>query len=98
MTAGAGRAVMAGVIAKGRPVMIDPFPLRFGRRIIGSHGGSIQPDRDIPRAARLCRQSALKLEEQITHRLPLEQVNAAIELVKAGQAGRCALLMDEESR
>lgn len=94
-TAPAGRTVMAGVIHHERPVAIDPYPLHFGRRLIGSHGGATNPDRDIPRYAALYAQGALKLEEQITHRFRLEQINDAVDAVRTGCAGKCVITMGD---
>lgn len=95
VTGPAGRTVMAGVIPHERPVTIDPYPLHFGRRMIGSHGGATNPDRDIPRYAALAAQGALKLEEQITHRFRLEQINDAVEVVRAGSGGKCVITMGD---
>ena len=67
---------------------IDSFPLHFGRRIFGSHGGETQPDVDIPRYIQLYRQGRLKLDEQITHRYSLDEINQAVEVLRKGSAGR----------
>ena len=93
-TANDGTTVFAGVPHHREQITIDSFPLHFGRRVIGSHGGDTQPDRDIPRFAQLYRLGKLKLEEQISHRFTLDQVNEAIELVKDGGAGRCLISME----
>jgi S-(hydroxymethyl)glutathione dehydrogenase/alcohol dehydrogenase len=71
---------------------IDSFPLHFGRRIIGSHGGDTVPDVDIPRYLDLYRLGKLKLDQLISARFPLAEINRAVELVRDGQAcGRCLL-------
>ena len=75
---------------------IDSFPIHFGRRLVGVHGGDTKPDTDIPRYLALYRRGALKLDEQITHRLPLERLNEAIALVQKGEAGRCVLENSEQ--
>jgi len=95
LTSQAGRTVMAGVIPHERPVTIDPYPLHFGRRLTGSHGGATNPDRDIPRYVALAAQGALTLEEQITHRFRLEQINEAFNAVRAGAGGKCVITMGD---
>ena len=90
-TASSGRTIMAGVLDHQAPITIDAFPLHFGRRIIGSHGGGTRPDLDIPRYLQLHRLARLKLEEQITHRYPLTRINEAIDSVRKGGAGKCVL-------
>jgi S-(hydroxymethyl)glutathione dehydrogenase/alcohol dehydrogenase len=67
--------------------------LHMGRRVVGSHGGNTVPDVDIPRVARLYQMGKFKIDEQISHELPLEQVNEAIQLVRGGSADRCVLKM-----
>ncbi len=93
LTSHTGMTVLAGVPAQEDRLTLDSFPLHFGRRIIGSHGGDTRPDLDIPRAIRLYRNGRLKLEEQITHRFTLDHINEAMELVERGEAARCVIAM-----
>lgn len=88
-----GTTVLAGVPHHEERITIDSFPLHFGRRILGSHGGNTQPDVDIPRYLQLYNQGNLKLDELITSRYRLGEINEAIETVKNGQAGRCIVSM-----
>ena len=93
MTSKTGKTVMAGVLHHEKPITIDAFPLHFGRQIIGSHGGDTQPDVDIPRYIRLYQLGKLKLDEQITHRYGLDDINKAIDVVQKGEAGKCLISM-----
>lgn len=87
-----GLTVFSGVPFAGDRMSIDSFPLHFGRRMIGSHGGDTVPDVDIPRYLDLYRLGKLKLDELISARFPLTEINRAVELVRDGQAcGRCLL-------
>lgn len=88
-----GKTVLAGVLHHERPITIDAFPLHSGRQIIGSHGGNTNPDADIPRYVRLYQLGKLKLDEQITHRFPLDAINEAVAVVERGDAGRCVISM-----
>ena len=92
-TSNTGTTIFAGVPDHRDRISIDSFPLHFGRRLIGSHGGDTRPDVDIPRYLQLYGLGKLKLDEQISHRFPLAQINRAIDMVKGGQAGRCLISM-----
>lgn len=59
-----------------------------GHRIIWSQGGGFKPSSMIPRYLNLWRSGALDLTGIVSHRLPLEDINTGLDLVRAGQAGR----------
>lgn len=95
-TSDKGTTIFAGVPFENDRLAIDSFPLHFGRRVIGSHGGETIPDSDIPRYLELYRLGKLKLSELITHRFPLDQINDAVETVRNGRTcGRCLIFMGE---
>jgi len=90
----AGITILCGVPFATDRLSIDSFPLHMGRRVIGSHGGDTVPDVDIPRYFELYRLGKLRLEELITNRFKLVEINQAVETVRAGQAcGRCLVEM-----
>ncbi len=93
-TSHTGKTILAGVPSHDDRMNIDSFPLHFGRQVTGVHGGDTKPDVDIPRYLRLYTLGKLKLDEQITHRMPLDQINAALDIVRNGKAGRCVIVMD----
>jgi len=86
-----GRTIFAGVPTLDEQITIDSFPLHFGRRMIGSHGGETRPEVDIDRYLKLYRLGKLKLKEQITHRYSLDQINDGISQVRKGEVGRCLI-------
>jgi S-(hydroxymethyl)glutathione dehydrogenase/alcohol dehydrogenase len=92
VTSHTGRTILAGVPFHEEAITIDSFPLHFGRTISGVHGGDTNPDVDIPRYVRLYERGKLRLNEQITHRYPLDAVNEAVEQVRLGRAGRCLIV------
>jgi S-(hydroxymethyl)glutathione dehydrogenase / alcohol dehydrogenase len=65
------------------------------RRILGSSMGSTRLSVDIPRLIGLYRQGRLKLDELVTARYPLEQINEAIASTNRGEALRNLIIMDE---
>lgn len=93
VTSNTGKTILVGVPHHQERMTIDSFPLHFGRRIIGSHGGDTRPDVDIPRYIKLYRLGRLKLDEQITHRYHLDDINEAVEVLRKAEAGRCVITM-----
>jgi S-(hydroxymethyl)glutathione dehydrogenase / alcohol dehydrogenase len=90
LAAADGRVILAGVPQHGRDAVIDTLPLHFGKVLTGSHGGEAEPARDIPRYLRLIAAGRLDLRPLVTDRVDLDQVNEAIERLRAGQVvGRC---------
>jgi Zn-dependent alcohol dehydrogenase len=63
--------------------------------MIGSHGGETKPDVDIPRYVQLYKLGKLKLDEQISRRFGLDDINDAVETVRSGEAGRCLISMTQ---
>jgi S-(hydroxymethyl)glutathione dehydrogenase/alcohol dehydrogenase len=91
-----GVTVLCGVPLAVDRLAIDSFPLHMGRRLIGSHGGDAVPDTDIPRYVALYKQGKLRLDELITNRFGLADINQAVEIVRAGRAcGRCVIEMGQ---
>jgi len=91
---GTGRMVLVGQPRQEECLNIPRFRRHYqGKTVLDSQGGLTEPARDIPRYLDLYRAGKLPLEHFITHRFPLEQVNEAIEAIKAGGVGRCILTM-----
>lgn len=88
---GGGVAVLAGNPPFGEKIEIDPFDLIRGKKIIGTTGGSIVPDRDIPIFVDLYMQGKLPLSPMISHVFELEQINEAFSHLENGEAGRVVL-------
>ena len=59
-----------------------------GQRILGSKMGSARPRVDVPKLVELYQQDRLKLDELITNRYPLEDINEAIASVNRAEALR----------
>jgi len=92
LLADGGRFVMVGQPKPGESFRVDNalnlFHGEQGKRIIATQGGGFRPSRDIARYVQLWRSGALNLDGVISHRFSLEKINDAIDLVRAGQAGR----------
>lgn len=87
-----GRVVLVGVPRKGNEIQVHSLPLHFGKIVTGSHGGESIPQDDIPRYHNMYLANKIFLEELITEKYSLEDVNIAIESMRSGQAsGRCLI-------
>jgi Zn-dependent alcohol dehydrogenase len=89
-----GAIVLVGMPNAGdtAPVDVADFVWR-GQRILGSNIGSTRPNIDVPRLAEHYRQGRLRLDELITARYPLTQINAALESMERGEALRNVLVL-----
>jgi Zn-dependent alcohol dehydrogenase len=68
--------------------------VRGERRVLGSVYGSSQPERDFPSTLELYREGRLPLDRLISHRLGLDEVGRAFELMTSGEALRIVLDLD----
>ena len=92
-----GRIMLVGVPSPQDPVQLDSLPLHFGKKLLGSHGGSTLPHKDIPRYLRLCQHNKLDLDALISEVVSLEQINDAIQRLRQGEvAGRSLIAFDSE--
>ncbi len=64
------------------------------RTVKGSYMGSAVPMRDIPRYISLFRAGRLPVDRLLTHRLRLEEINAAFDRLACGEAVRQVVLFD----
>jgi len=84
-----GGVVIVGMPVSGVMGAYDPGWLASdGQKIIGSKMGSARIRIDVPRIVDLYRQGRLKLDELITGRYKLEDINEAIASVVRGEALR----------
>jgi Zn-dependent alcohol dehydrogenase len=90
---GAGGAVVLVGMPAGATAAIDPETIaERGLRILGSKVGAVRPHVDIPALVALYRQGRLKLDELISARFPLAQINEAIALAAGGATRRVVVV------
>jgi Zn-dependent alcohol dehydrogenase len=68
-----------------RALSLNTLPLHYGKRLIGSEGGSSRPAMDIPRIIRLLRQKNIPIQNAISHRRSLDQIHTAILEMRSGE-------------
>lgn len=90
-----GRMVMVGMPASGAMAEYEPVvPAFMGQGFVGSKMGDVVIQRDIPWMADLYEQGRLKLDELVSGRWRLDQINEAIADTKTGGAKRNVILFD----
>ena len=87
-----GAAVLIGIPRADATVTFPALQIpRTERRILGSIYGSSKPERDFPAILGLYRSGRLPLDRLISHRLPLDGVTEAFDLMHTGTALRVVL-------
>ena len=89
-----GVTVWVGHAPIDTPVTIDARDIMYEKMVIGSMYGSARPHIDFPRLLNLYRQGRLKLDELISRSFPLEEVNAAFDVLSNGEVARSVLTFE----
>ena len=90
-----GTATIIGMIPEGTKIELDAGSfMRRERKIQGSMMGSNRFRIDMPRYIEFYRQGRLKLDELVSQRLKLHQINQAFEDMKQGNVARSVITFD----
>ena len=89
-----GTATVIGMIPVGQKVEIDGYMFLTERKLQGSNMGSNRFRIDMPRYIDFYLQGRLKLDEMISRRGKLEDVNEAFRAMKAGEVARTVLMFN----
>jgi S-(hydroxymethyl)glutathione dehydrogenase / alcohol dehydrogenase len=94
-----GAAVAVGIPRQNDVVTLPALTLpRMERRLLGSIYGSARPERDFPLILHLFMRGRLPLDRLISHRLPLDGIGEAFDLVSTGAAVRAVIELDSSGR
>jgi S-(hydroxymethyl)glutathione dehydrogenase/alcohol dehydrogenase len=89
-----GVTVWVGHAPLNTKVTIDAQDLIMEKTVIASMYGSARPQIDFPRLLTLYKAGKLKLDELVSRRFPLEEVNTAFEVLSRGEVARSVLTFD----
>ena len=90
-----GTAIMVGVVPMGQMVEIPGLDLVLsGKKLLGSMMGDNRFRTDMPRYVEFYLSGQLKLDEMISARLKLDQVNHAFDEMRRGAAARSVVVFD----
>jgi S-(hydroxymethyl)glutathione dehydrogenase/alcohol dehydrogenase len=89
---GWGVSTIIGVAGAGQEISTRPFQLVTGRVWKGSAFGGARGRTDVPRIVDWYMDGKLRIDELITHRLPLERINEGFELMERGESIRSVVV------
>ncbi len=96
MTAVGGCTVTVGLPAPDARSSVAPLGLvAEARSIVGSYMGSAVPSRDIPNYAQLWREGTLPVDELISRRVTLDEINEAMDELADGKAIRLVIIFGD---
>ena len=89
---GWGQSIIIGVAPSGAEISTRPFQLVTGRRWLGSAFGGARGRTDVPRIVDWYMDRKIAIDELITHRLKLEDINEGFALMKRGESIRSVVM------
>ncbi|MCP1230254.1 S-(hydroxymethyl)glutathione dehydrogenase/class III alcohol dehydrogenase [Acetobacter indonesiensis] len=85
---GWGVSTIIGVASAGQEISTRPFQLVTGRRWIGSAFGGARGRTDVPKIVDWYMEHKINIDDLITHKLPLEQINEGFDMMARGESIR----------
>jgi S-(hydroxymethyl)glutathione dehydrogenase/alcohol dehydrogenase len=89
---GWGKSTIIGVAGAGQEISTRPFQLVTGRVWQGTAFGGARGRTDVPRIVDWYMENRIRIDELITHVLPLEKINDAFELMARGESIRSVVV------
>ncbi len=89
---GWGVSTIIGVADAGQEISTRPFQLVTGRRWQGSAFGGARGRTDVPKIVDWYMEKKINIDDLITHRLKLEQINEGFELMARGESIRSVVI------
>ena len=80
-----GTALLIGITPPDAKAILDTSLFIGNRSFTRTSGGDCKPDRDFPTFIRWYREGKLKLDELVTHRYKLDQINTAVDDLEHGR-------------
>ena len=85
---GWGESCIVGVAGAGKEISTRPFQLVTGRSWRGTAFGGARGRTDVPRIVDWYMDGKINIDDLITHKMPLEDINKAFDLMHAGKSIR----------
>ena len=89
---GWGVSCIIGVAGAGQEIATRPFQLVTGRRWIGTAFGGARGRTDVPKIVDWYMDRKINIDDLITHRLKLEQINEGFDLMERGESIRSVVI------
>ena len=88
---GWGASCIVGVAGAGQEIATRPFQLVTGRSWRGTAFGGARGRTDVPRIVDWYMEGKINIDELITHKMPLDEINTAFDLMHAGESIRAVV-------
>lgn len=88
---GWGESVIIGVAGAGKEISTRPFQLVTGRVWRGSAFGGARGRTDVPKIVDWYMEGKINIDDLITHKMPLEDINKAFDLMHEGKSIRSVI-------
>jgi S-(hydroxymethyl)glutathione dehydrogenase/alcohol dehydrogenase len=89
---GWGVSTIIGVAGAGQEISTRPFQLVTGRVWKGTAFGGAKGRRDVPKIVDWYMEKKINIDDLITHKLPLERINDAFDLMHRGESIRSVVV------
>lgn len=89
-----GVATIIGMVPEGQMIEIDASALLSDKKLQGSNMGSNRFRRDMPRYVEFYLDGKLHLDEMVSRRIKLEEINDAFDEMKTGAVARSVIVFD----
>jgi S-(hydroxymethyl)glutathione dehydrogenase/alcohol dehydrogenase len=89
---GWGQSIIIGVAPAGTEIATRPFQLVTGRQWKGSAFGGARGRTDVPKIVDWYMDGKIAIDDLITHRLDLADINCGFELMKRGESIRSVVV------
>jgi S-(hydroxymethyl)glutathione dehydrogenase/alcohol dehydrogenase len=89
---GWGVSVIIGVAGAGQEIRTRPFQLVTGRVWKGTAFGGARGRTDVPKIVDAYMDGRIRIDELITHQMPLADINKAFDLMHAGESIRSVVV------
>jgi S-(hydroxymethyl)glutathione dehydrogenase/alcohol dehydrogenase len=89
---GWGQSIVIGVAEAGKEIATRPFQLVTGRVWKGTAFGGARGRTDVPKIVDWYMSKKIRIDELITHTMPLEKINDAFDLMHAGKSIRSVVV------
>jgi S-(hydroxymethyl)glutathione dehydrogenase/alcohol dehydrogenase len=84
--------VIIGVAGAGQEISTRPFQLVTGRVWKGTAFGGAKGRTDVPKIVDWYMEKKINIDDLITHKLPLQDINKGFDLMRAGESIRSVVV------
>lgn len=86
-----GHLVIVGVAPSSKTLNLPPFELLMGKRVYGTVYGGVRGRTQLPDLVDRYMEGQIRIDDLITHTMPLDRINDAFALMKTGESIRSVI-------